>query len=58
MKESEELGHMEPVNSQEGKNTFYFLPNHPVFKETSSTARTRTAFGGGARTSNGTQQHN
>jgi hypothetical protein len=35
MKEYEELGHMEPVTSQEGKGTCYYLPHHPVFKETS-----------------------
>jgi len=53
MKEYEELGHMEPVNSQEAKNTCYFLPHHPVFKETSSTTKTRVVFDGGAKTSNG-----
>ena len=53
MKEYEELGHMEPVNSHEGKNTCYFLPHHPVFKETSSTTKTRVVFDGGAKTSNG-----
>jgi hypothetical protein len=40
MKEYEELGHMEPVKSQEGKNTCYFLPHHPVFKATSTTTKT------------------
>jgi len=44
MKQYEELGHMETVNSHEGKNTCYFLPHHPVFKETSSTTRTRVVF--------------
>jgi hypothetical protein len=39
MMEYEELGHMEPVTSQEGKSTCYSLPHHPVFKETSSTKR-------------------
>jgi hypothetical protein len=53
MKEYEELGHMEPVTSQEGKNTCYYLPHHPVFKETSSTTKTRVVFDGGAKTSNG-----
>jgi hypothetical protein len=53
MKEYEDLGHMEPVKSQERKNTYYFLPHHPVFKETSSTTKTRVVFDGGAKTSNG-----
>jgi len=53
MKEYEELGHMEPVTYQEGKSTCYFLPHHPVFKETSSTTKTRVVFDGGAKTSNG-----
>jgi hypothetical protein len=33
-------------------------PCYPSFKETSSTLRTLTAFGGVAKTSHGTQQHN
>jgi len=41
MKEYEELGNMEPVKSQEGRQTCYFLPHNPVFKET-STNTTRT----------------
>jgi hypothetical protein len=53
MKEYEDLGYMEPVNSQEGKNTCYFLPHRPVFKETSSTTKTRVVFDGGAKSSNG-----
>ena len=53
MKEYEELGHMEPVTPQEGKSTCYYLPHHPVFKETSSTTKTRVVFDGGAKTSNG-----
>jgi len=53
MKEYEELGHMEPVKSQEGKTTCYFLPHHPVFKATSTTTKTRVVFDGGAKTSNG-----
>jgi hypothetical protein len=53
MKEYEDLGHMEPVKSQEGKATGHFLPHHPVFKETSTTTKTRVVFDGGAKTSNG-----
>jgi hypothetical protein len=32
MKEYEDLGHVEPVNYQEGRNTCCYLPRHPVFK--------------------------
>jgi len=53
MKEYEQLGHMEPVIQKEGNNPCYFLPHHPVFKETSSTTRTRVVFDGSAKTSNG-----
>jgi hypothetical protein len=53
MREYKDLGHMEPVNSQEGKSTCYYLPHHPVFKETSSTTKTRVVFDGGAKTSTG-----
>jgi hypothetical protein len=53
MQEYEDLGHMEPVTSQEMKDPRYHLPHHPVFKETSSTTRTRVVFDGGAKTSNG-----
>ena len=56
MKEYEELDHRNPVNSQEGKKTCYCLP-HPVFKKNGSTTRTRIAFGGGAKPSNGPKQH-
>jgi hypothetical protein len=52
MREYEDLGHMEPVTSQEVKDTCYYLPHHPVFKETSSTTRSRVVFDGGAKTSN------
>ena len=44
---------MEPVNSQQGMETCYFLPLHQVFKETSSTTKTRVVFDGGAKSSNG-----
>jgi len=40
MKEYDELGHMEPVNSQEGRQICYFLPHHAVFKVTSTTIKT------------------
>ena len=57
MREYEEMGHMEPVKSQEGKNTCYFLPHHPGFKENSSTARPRIAFGRSA-SHRGTKHNN
>ena len=53
MKEYEQLGHMEPVKPQEGKQPCYFLPHHPVFKATSTTTKTRVVLNGGAKTSNG-----
>jgi hypothetical protein len=53
MKEYEEFDHMEPVTSQEEKGTCYNLPHHPVFKETSSTTKTRVVFNGSSKTSNG-----
>ena len=52
MKEYEDFGHMEHVESQGGRNACYFL-QHPVFKETSTTTKTRVVFDGGAKTSNG-----
>ena len=58
MRKYEKLHHRDPVNSQEGKKTCYFLTHHPVIKEASSTTRTRIAFGGGTKSSNGTRQHN
>jgi len=53
MKEYEELGHMEPVNSREGRQLCYVLPRPAIFKETSTTTKTRVVFDGSAKTSNG-----
>jgi len=53
MKEYEELGHMEAVKSQQSKQPCYFLPHHAVFKETSTTTKTRVVFNGSAKTSTG-----
>ena len=53
MKEYEELGHMKPVKPQQSKQPCYFLPHHAVFKETSTTTKTRVVFDGSAKTSNG-----
>jgi len=58
MKEYEELGHMEPTNSQQGRQTYYFLPHHPVFKVTSTTTKTRVVFDGSAKTDNGLSLNN
>lgn len=52
-REYEDLGHMEPVNSRQGRETCYFLPRHQVFKETSSTIKTWAVFDGGTKSSNG-----
>jgi len=40
-------------DTQEGKTNLYFLPHHPVFKQTSTTTNTRVVFDGGVKTSNG-----
>ena len=52
-----EKDHTDPVNSLEGKQPCYFPPHHPVVKEIRSTTSNRIAFGGSAKPSNGTQQH-
>ena len=36
-----------------GRHTCYFLPHHPVYKETNTTTKTQGVFDGGAKTSNG-----
>jgi hypothetical protein len=53
MKEYEELGHMKPIKFEEERSTCYYLPHHAVFKETSSTTKTRVVFDGSAKTSIG-----
>jgi len=58
MKEYIKLGHMEPVKSQVGRQPCYVLPHHAVFKETSTTTRTRVVFDGSAKTSNGLSLNN
>ena len=57
MKEYEELCHMEPVKSLEGRQPCYFLPHYAVSKETSTTRRTLVIFDGSAKTSNGFSQN-
>jgi len=54
--EEKRTRHRDLVNSQEGKKACYCLP-HPGFKEKGSTTRTQIASDGGAKSSNGTQQH-
>ena len=58
MKEYEELGHMEPVKCQEPKQPCYYLPHHAVFKETSTTTKTRVVFDGCAKSFNGLSLNN
>jgi hypothetical protein len=53
MQDYETAGHMEPVHSQQGTDVVYYLPHHPVFKESSTTTKTRVVFDGGAQTSTG-----
>jgi len=50
MKGCEKLGHMNLLKSQEGNQTCYFLPHHPVLKETSTTTKTRGVFDWSANT--------
>ncbi|XP_075217763.1 uncharacterized protein LOC142322573 [Lycorma delicatula] len=55
MKEYQELDHMQPIDSTQYKTpseTFY-LPHHAVFRESSTTTKTRVLFDGSAKISNG-----
>lgn len=45
------LGHMMEV--EEGEEPRYFMPHHPVIKESSTTTKVRTVFDGSAKSSNG-----
>lgn len=47
------LGHMSPAPMIEGDQPHYYLPYHPVFKETSLTTKTRLVFNGSKPTSTG-----
>ncbi|XP_065093419.1 uncharacterized protein LOC135714077 [Ochlerotatus camptorhynchus] len=54
LKEYLSLGHMRLVESDnEGNSTAYYLPHHPVLKESSTTTKLRVVFDGSAKTSTG-----
>jgi hypothetical protein len=53
MKEYEDQGHMEQSPSLDRDTPCYFLPHHAVFRENSTTTKTRVVFDGGSKTSNG-----
>lgn len=55
MKEYESLGHMTliPDDEIESKNITYYIPHHPVLKETSSTTKLRVVFDASAKTTKG-----
>ncbi|XP_062699493.1 uncharacterized protein LOC134284534 [Aedes albopictus] len=48
------LGHMTPVpDNEECSSNVFYLPHHPVLKESSSTTKVRVVFDGSAKTSSG-----
>ncbi|XP_058128506.1 uncharacterized protein LOC131292787, partial [Anopheles ziemanni] len=52
MKEYLELGHMTPTSPADNDHGYY-LPHHPVLKESSTTTKLRVVFDGSAKTSTG-----
>ena len=48
-----ELDHMSQIRNDSDDENAYFLPHHPVFKASSSTAKVRVVFDGSAKTSSG-----
>ena len=53
MTEYEELGHMTPVTTHEGNQLHYYLPHHPVIRDSSTTTKMRVVFDGSAKSSSG-----
>ena len=54
MQEYEAAGHMKPVHPQlRPDSVCYYIPHHPVFKESSTTTKLRVVFDAGAKTSTG-----
>jgi hypothetical protein len=53
MTEYEQLGHMTRVTSSEVTSPCYYLPHHPVIRDSSTTTKTRVVFDGSAKTSSG-----
>uniref|UniRef100_A0AAG5DS52 Integrase catalytic domain-containing protein n=1 Tax=Anopheles atroparvus TaxID=41427 RepID=A0AAG5DS52_ANOAO len=54
MQEYLQLRHMRLVNTDEKEPaTTYYLPHHPVFKESSTTTKLRVVFDGSSKTSSG-----
>ncbi|XP_075225287.1 uncharacterized protein LOC142326586 [Lycorma delicatula] len=54
LREYEDLGHMQevPIENSEPSNSYY-IPNHPVIKEDSSTTEVRVVFDASCKTSSG-----
>ena len=53
MAEYEQLGHMTPAIAQKATSTYYYLPHHPVIRDSSTTTKTRVVFDGSAKSSSG-----
>jgi hypothetical protein len=53
MTEYEELGHMTPVTAHEGNQPHYYLPHHPVIRNSSTTTKMRVVFDGSSKSSSG-----
>jgi len=53
MAEYEQLGHMTPVIVQKATSPCYYLPHHPVIRDSSTTTKTRVVFDGSAKSSSG-----